>query len=764
LLEESTLIETEVPFHSAALSIADRHQLPQQSVEEVLPLRHYAWLLRRGIWKIVVAVLVSTALALLYCVSVTPVYEATSRITIDPRLPSAVVGQDSEPADASDVDQVINTEMQIVQSDAVLRPVAEQFKLLATNGGADAGSVRPPYHARFRSAIEALKRFARHDTAQEAAADAPIVLSDLIVTHPPNSLLIDISYRSADPHKAALVANAVAQSYITFTMETRAQSSMVLSAFMEKQIDELKRNMDDSSLALAGYEQKLGVINPDEKTSILAAHILQLQNESTEAQNDRILKETEYRALQGSTPTSSSAAALDISQQSAQLMQQEGLMREAEEKLAVARTTYGPNYPEYKRAANDLAAVTTQYQQMRSEASNRIQVAYQEALNREALLRESLAAAKNESDRLNATSAQYEELKREAEANRNLYDELFRRIKEAGVNAGFQGSSIRFANEARPPLLPVLPERRMIISAAFVISLLGSLLVLVVTDMIDNTLRDPEQARRLTGYNVMGILPRVKCFPARRQTVALECAGDNRTPEPPPNRRGSLNRNFLESQDLYCESISILLRSILQNRPAPRSLLITSAGPGDGKSSCAAHLALAHANLGKRTLLIDADLRIPYQHTFFHLSNDTGLAKSIASNLPLESIRQRVDGFPLFDVVVAGPSMRRYFTHVGDRVAELLQQAANEYDLVIIDSPPVVGLSEPVDIACAADGVLIVGHATRTTRQAIAEVDATLRRVHANVIGVVLNHVRLDMTQCYSHYSTYASDSGRLAS
>jgi capsular exopolysaccharide synthesis family protein len=304
----------------------------------------------------------------------------------------------------------------------------------------------------------------------------------------------------------------------------------------------------------------------------------------------------------------------------------------------------------------------------------------------------------------------------------------------------------------------------MIISAAFAVSLLGSLLVLVVADMIDNTLRDPEQARRLTGYDVMGILPRVKYFPSCRETLALEGACDGKTLESRPNGKGSPNRNFLESQDLYCESISILLRSILQNRTAPRSLLITSAGPGDGKSSCAAHLALAHANLGKRTLLIDADLRLPFQHTFFHLSNDTGLGKSIASDLPLEFIRQRVEGFPLFDVVVAGPSTRRSFAHVGSRVAALLQQAANDYDLVIIDSPPIVGLSEPVDIACAADSVLIVGHAIRTTRQAIAEIDATLRRINANVIGVVLNHVRLDASQAYSHYSAYATYTSRIAS
>jgi polysaccharide biosynthesis transport protein len=747
-------------------SIADRQPviyLPSQdsTAEDLVSISYYAWLLLRNKWKISLAVTISTVLMAIYSFSVKPIYEATTRISIDPRISSVAVGKEADPLGGSDVDQIINTEMQLIQSDAVLRPVAEQFKLLANDSSSDTAHDRPA------SPAPALRverpKGSTNPSADRAETEAPVSLSNLIVARPPNSLLIDISYRSGDRRKAALVANAVAQSYITLGLETRARSSMSLSAFMEKQIAELKKNMDRSSLALAGYERKLGVINPNEKTSMVVAHILQLENEYTEAQNDRILKETEFRALGPGSFTPLSAAALEVSPQAAMLSRQEEQVHAAEEKLAVAKTVYGPNYAEYKRAANDLAEVTRQYQQMRADITKRIQVAYQEALNRERLLRESLADAKEESDKLNANSAQYEELKREAEADKNLYEELFRKIKEAGVNAGFQGSSIRIANQARPPLHPVFPKKVLFISLAFILSFLGSIVAVILADMLDNTLRNPEQARRFIGCDLVGTLPRVRRFPENRRVLAPDGHANDPTNASHRVGKGSRGQHYFETGGFYRESISILLSTVLHNRASarPRSLLITSPGPGDGKSSCAAHLALAHANLGKRTLLIDADLRIPFQHRFFNLNNDVGLGGAITANLPLDLICQRVEGLGgSFDVVVSGPATRYTFTQVGRRIAELLQQAEKDYDLVIVDAPPMVGLSDPVQIACATDNVLIIAHATRTSRQAIAGVVSTLHRVNANVLGVVLNHVRQNMSQSYSKYSAYA---GHLA-
>ena len=598
----------------------------QSEPEQALSLDHYARLLRRHIWKIAVTVIVCTCLTYYVCSRITPVYESTATIVIDKKVPSSIVGDEPAANGDSNIDQIVNTEIRTIQSDAVLRPVAEEYHLLNIKGDTDTSS----------SSLQ---------------KDAPISLKGLTVARIPNSLMVTISYRSTDPRQAALVANSIARSDITRGMEMRANSAMGMSAFMEKQIAELKQNMDVSEQALAGYERELGLIDPGEKTSILAARLLQLNTQYTDAENDRIRKETDYKALE-----SGSAAALEVSPQGTALTAIEQQMHSAEERLAVAKTVYGPNYAEYKRAANDLAEITRQYEQMKAQIASRVEVDYNEALHRESMLRGSLAGAKDELDKQNDNSFQYQQLKREADANTTLYSELFRKIKEAGINAGFQVSSITLTDEARPQTHPAFPRTGLFTFLSFFLSLLGSLIVIILMDMFDQSLRDPEHAHRLTGIEVVGTLPRVRritsispSLPSLTETDAAE------------------ERGHRLSLEFYKESICTLLASVLFARitSGMRSILITSAGPGEGKSSCAAHMAIAHAERGKKTLLIDADLRRPYQHTFFNLSNDVGLADAMTRGSSLKDIRQSVSCIETLDVIVAGTSSDKSFLRVG---------------------------------------------------------------------------------------------------
>ncbi|HEY0785620.1 MAG TPA: polysaccharide biosynthesis tyrosine autokinase [Acidobacteriaceae bacterium] len=715
------------PSRDRRLSLADNGKVvaylsPMGGGEEqphVLTFHEYFFLLRRNWWKIAIAVVVCTGLTALLCSRITPVYEATARITIDQKMPSSVIGQEAVQSGGSDVDQLMNTEIQIIQSDAVLRPVAEEFHLLP---GGKNGS--------------------------PASNDAPVVLDKLSVARIPNSLLIDVSYRSTDPRLAARIANAMVHSYITRGMEMRARSSMGVSAFMEKQIAELKQNMDNSAQALAGYERQLGVIDPDEKTSILAARLLQLNTQYTDAENERIRRETAYQALR-----SGSSAALEVSPEAATLGALDERVRAAQEKMALAKTVYGPTYAEYKRAANELAEVTRQNDQMRGQIGQRIEVEYQEAKRREAMLHASLLQTKDESDKLNASSFQYQQLKREAEANKTLYNELFRKIKEAGINAGFQSSSIRIADEARPPLSPIMPRKKVFVFLAFMISLLGSTAVVLVAEMLDKSLRDPRRARIVTGLEIVGSLPDVRRFPEHYLAqAALEEASPSR------------NSDWFRTLEFYRECIATMLSSTLHDKSARvlGSILITSAGPGEGKSSCAAHIAAAHAAQGKRTLLIDADLRRPSQHGHFGLENDRGLADMIQDAVPFHAVRKRVATIDNLDVIVAGSPLKRGTVLVGQKIAELISQVGKEYDLILIDAPPMLCLAEPIQIACIADGVLLISHAGRTSQQAVLDALSALDRVHANILGLVLNRVRLNMSQDYDRFRAYNRYSARL--
>jgi polysaccharide biosynthesis transport protein len=188
-----------------------------------------------------------------------------------------------------------------------------------------------------------------------------------------------------------------------------------------------------------------------------------------------------------------------------------------------------------------------------------------------------------------------------------------------------------------------------------------------------------------------------------------------------------------------------------------RSLLVTSAGPGEGKTTTASNLAAAHAEQGKRTLLIDGDLRRPSVHRNFNLPSVVGLSNALMGELSWREACMHVEHTPNLDILPAGPPSRRAADLVGRGLTQLLEEAASEYDLVVLDAPPLLGFAEPLQMATAADGVLVVARAGQTSRKAVATVLATLTRLRARVVGVVLNEVHKELSESYYYYGYYRS-------
>jgi succinoglycan biosynthesis transport protein ExoP len=689
--------------------------------EQLLSLGHYSWILRRAWRKIALAVFLGTAIAAILAYTLKPIYESTAVVAVDLRLPSTLIGQTNTTGTSTgEADEYFTTELQQIVSDVVLRPVAQQFGLMANDhlSGVPSGM---------------------------KASDAPVVIKGLSVVHPANSFLIDISYRSPNPSRAAEVANAVATSYIVRGRELRARASMDESAFMEKQLGELKKSMDDSESAVAAFEKQLGVINSDEKTSILAARLQQLNADFTAAQSDRMKKEVDLQAFR-----SGSLAALEVSPQATMLSKMEDEVHAAQANMDAVKTVYGPANPEYKKAANALAEATRQYDAMQVEIGKRIEVEYDEASHHEQLVHTALEQSKAQSDALNANSLQYQELKREAEANKNLYSELFRKVKEVGINGAFQGSDVRIADPARPQLVPVFPNKRIFIGLGFLLSLILSMAVVLLQDMFDKSLRDPMQTRRDIGLDVIGILPHVQhpkeLSPRRARSMEVVTTGLATRPE-----------RWFNSAQFYEESANALLTSICMTRISQplKTVLLTSAQQGEGKSSCIAHLAASHARQGYKTLLIDADLRRPAQHEIFGLKNDCGIADAVTRRTSLSEIRQLVPGSVRLDVITAGQADTRVYEGVGRAVERIVSAAASQYDMVFIDAPPMLCFAEPLQLAAMVDGVIVVCQAGETSKQAVSGLLLTLNRIGAKVLGVVLNRVEQEMSTSYKPYQTY---------
>ncbi len=216
--------------------------------------------------------------------------------------------------------------------------------------------------------------------------------------------------------------------------------------------------------------------------------------------------------------------------------------------------------------------------------------------------------------------------------------------------------------------------------------------------------------------------------------------------------------DWSRSQDAYTEAIRTMRSLVLMERTREplRSLLVTSALAGEGKSTCTAHMAIAHALQGRKTLLIDADLRRPSQHNHFALGNQEGLSEIILESRSISDVRHEISGIDNLHVVTAGHLFQKASHLVGTRMSNLLKEAVKDYDLVVIDAPPMLGLAEPIQIACAADGVILITHAGQTNQEAVAAALSTLNRLDVNVLGLVLNKVRREMSSTYQHYGVYA--------
>ena len=336
----------------------------------------------------------------------TPIYEATAMIDIDRHLPVVVLGQEATqyPATA-DADQFLATQMDLIQSDSVLRPVVQKFNLPINHQLAD--------------------------SAGESAADvaaAPIELKDLSVARRPNTYLLLIRYRSHDPQFAAAVANEIVNSYILHSYTIRYQASVDLSNFMETQLKGLKAKMEKSGAALAQFERELNVINPEEKTTISSARLLQLNTEYTNAQADRVRRESEFNAIKGG------------SVDAAQFSTQGQILKNLTERLAHETVAQGgPLGGVLEFLCRTMEAESVD----RKRRVRGADIAYQQAVDREEMLKNDVAQSKTDLDLLNARSFPYQTLKREAEADRTLYEELTKKIREAGINAGFESNAIR---------------------------------------------------------------------------------------------------------------------------------------------------------------------------------------------------------------------------------------------------------------------------------------------------------------------------------
>jgi polysaccharide biosynthesis transport protein len=691
-------------------------------------LAHFTKIIRRHRWALAGFMAAAMVLAGIIQLTVPKLYQATALVKVDRHAAGGVIGQEaSQVSSVDDMDQIITTQMELAVSDPVLHPIVEKYHLLDVE--------------------KQLRGLSAEQIKRKQAA--PIKLKRLDVTRPPNTYLIRITYRAHDPQLAANVANEIASSLANHANDTENHSYAEISALIAGDMNQLHSKMEVSTHGLAAFEKELNMVDPEQRTTILTTRLAQLNTEFTTAQAQRLYREAVLRGAD-SSKTLASAQAADAAAPGNLLNESVQRLNVVRQQFASIRSFYGENHPEYRKAKQQLNEVEAEVGQLMINAADRARVEYDQAVRREDNLRHLVERAKKEVDNLNFRSLQYAQLKSEAENDKKLYQDLENRTREADINRQFQNATVQIAAAALPPDEQVFPKLIINLPLAFVLSGLLGVFGVVLANALDTTFSDPEEVANELRIDVLATLPSTKRLPPASSLETVLA-----------NTNGS--RRLAESTARYVEAIRSL-RTVVSlaamDRPI-RTVLITSSSPGEGKSSTAAHLAIACAQIGKRVLLIDADLRRPTLHKQFGVDCITGLSDVLTREVVVRDATVKVKDTELY-LMPAGPVSRRAADIISVGFSDLLDKVSCDFDLVIVDSPPMLGISDAQELAGLVDSVIVVTKAGVTSGRAVSDTLSRLNRVGANVMGLVMNQVKFSEVYGYDYNYYYsATDDNR---
>jgi len=711
---------------------------------EGLLLREYGRILKKRMWVAISTWLIIATLATVYTLHMTPVYDATGRIEVNRENSLNLGFKDSDQgtmaADYDDYNVTLETQVRILQSDAIAFQVIKNLKLSdnpAFSGAAAKSRTEPALNslqvdAPFESSL--LDRFR----------------SGLRLSVVPRTRIVEIHYSHPDPRLAAQIVNALTNTYIEQNFKTKFESTMQTSDWLSGQLSDLAMKVETSQEKLVRYQKDHDILGIDEKQNIVTSKLDELNKELTAAEGDRMQKESAYQLASAGDPEIFAKA--EPSSLINQLRTQESDLRM---KYAEATTQFGSSYPKVIQLGNQLKQVEASIQAEDKRIASRVQNEYLSALQREKLLGTALDVQKQEANHLNESAIEYNLLKRDAESNRQLYEGLLQKLKEAGVSAGLRSSNIRVVDVARVPTFPSAPNIPRNIVLGLVLGLLGGVGLALVLESFDNTVRTPEEAQ------IISALPSLGVIPLSAKLIAKN--GNNGHPRLSLSSRstesaGSLALvSFARPRSELAESYRALRTSILLASlgAPPKVILVTSALPQEGKTTTSINSAIVLAQRGGRVLLVDADLRRPGIHKALGLRNTVGLSTLMTGGDNSEDAIVSTD-IPNLFVLPAGPPPPQPAELLGSNLMrDYLARMRGEFDHIVIDTPPALSVTDAVLLSVEADSVILVIRSGQTTKAALRRVRDLLSHVNARITGVVVN--AFDLRSGSSYYYQYDS-------
>jgi len=706
-------------------------------------LYDYLLILRKHQWLIIFFLLAVVTIVTIATFRMQPVYVATSRIELDRENANILPFPGSDSYDVmADLDNYIETQSKILTSETLA------LETIRSNGLSARPEFSSPNGPSEAVAIGSLAN-------QKRPPELGEFLGNLKVKRVPSSRLMDVSFESTDPQLAARIVNAHISSYIEQNFRSKYEATTRASTWLTDQLTELKIRVQKAEDARIAYERKNQIWTLDDKQNITSQRLGDINKQLTEAQSERMKKESLYQFAK-----SGNLDAVPQVQGNPVLADLFKKRAEVSNEYTDALNQYGPNFPKVQRLQAQLKEVDQSIEKGKKRILDALESDYREAQQRESLLTQALDQQKTESNQMAEKLVEYNILKRDAEANKTLYEGLMTKLKETAISQGLRSSNIRIVDPAMIPSTPARPAKTRNIALAVLVGLVGGIGLALMREYLDNTVKTPDDVETLSQLPSLAVVP---------QFTRPSGSGKHKGPLRDFSSNGHGKRvelvahHFPKSQ--MSEAFRALRTSLLlsQANHPPQVILVTSALPREGKTTAAANLAVTLAQLGDSTVLVDADLRKPGVGRLLNLAGGkyAGLSSYLAGVSSLDLVSVPHPAIPNLVAIPAGPLPPNPADLLSShRLVDAIAELRTKFKFIVVDSPPIMAATDAVILSVQADGVLLVVRSGETPKLAFTRTRDLLNSVKCRILGVVLNAVDSHSPDYYYSYRYYPYSQG----
>ena len=720
------------------------------SAQEYVSLATYWNTLLKRRWTIATVAIIVTTLVAIVSFRMQPIFKATARVQVESDTGLIQSIEELFQKGTAD-DTYVQTQIQVLKSENLAWRTIEELRLsLRLIGPKKLASI--PAENQKVELINAFKK-------------------KLAIELTPKTRMLAVSYEDPDPQLAAQVATTLVTGYIDYSFRQKYDATRQASTWMEMQLDELKAKVESSQQALVEYEREHQIVNTSEKGSMQEQMLSDFSRDLTAAESDRLQKESFYREVQGNREQLAALAHNDL------LQKLEEKAADLQNQYTEAVAQYGPKFPKAIRLNESIQDNRSQIEAEQNRVLGRIRKDYATAVTREKLAAGAVTVQKEAVGAQNQLLVQHNILLREFEGNQQLYQSLLQRLKNATVSAGLQSTNIHLVDAALAPRVPVRPNKALNVALGFLGGIVFGVMFAFAQEGLDHSLKTAEEVESLLMTPVLAVVPLQRGTDSERWTLAgTSWAGKisgKGAPRQPTTQPVALAISA-SPQSVLAEAYRALRTSILLSAAPnpPKVILITSAQAGEGKTATALNLAQSLAQRTEKVVIVDGDLRKGGIAKLLGIKNDKGLSTVLTGIDKLDDALQEYALQPNLWLLASGPvPPNPAELSSSNRMAELCAELAERFEHVIIDSPPVLAVTDATIMAGLVDGVVLVAESGRTHRAGLMRTRAILENAGARILGVVLNKLDLRKEGYYGYgygYSYYSRSGkypyGRAAS